>query len=154
MIDIKYANAYSEVLEILKYISIEEYNKIPKSKIEVFEANANKDYVVNYNPNKTLEEQNISEGGQAIIGILFRDYWATPKQREKILAKQNYDRQMIEEEKKKRYNPNDIFKKKENTEIIKMKPNSNLNELPVKVEKENLFKRIIMTIKKFFHLTK
>lgn len=29
MADIKYANAYSEVLEILKYIPIEDYNKIP-----------------------------------------------------------------------------------------------------------------------------
>ena len=37
MADIKYANAYSEVLEILKYIPIEDYNKIPKTKIELFE---------------------------------------------------------------------------------------------------------------------
>ncbi len=33
---------------------------------------------------------------KAIIAILFRDYWATPEQREKILAKQNYDRIQIE----------------------------------------------------------
>ena len=36
MIDIEYANAYSEVLEILKYIPIKDYNKIPKNKIELF----------------------------------------------------------------------------------------------------------------------
>ena len=30
MVDNKYAVAYSEVLEILKYIPIEDYNKIPE----------------------------------------------------------------------------------------------------------------------------
>ena len=53
MVDIKYANAYSEVLEILKYISIEDYNKIPKEKIELFKTNANYDYSFKYNQNKT-----------------------------------------------------------------------------------------------------
>ena len=32
MISVEYANAYSEVLEILKYISKEDYEKIPNSK--------------------------------------------------------------------------------------------------------------------------
>ena len=32
MVDVKYAVAYSEVLEILKHIPISEYNKIPKQK--------------------------------------------------------------------------------------------------------------------------
>lgn len=35
MISVEYANAYSEVLEILKYISKEDYEKIPNSKIEL-----------------------------------------------------------------------------------------------------------------------
>ena len=42
MADIQYANAYTEVLDILKYISKEDYEKIPKSKIKVFEENSNK----------------------------------------------------------------------------------------------------------------
>ena len=39
MVDINYANAYTEVLEILKYIPKEDYNKIPKNKIELYETN-------------------------------------------------------------------------------------------------------------------
>ena len=77
MVDIKYANAYSEVLEILKYIPVEDYNKIPKNKIELFKTNANNDYSFKYNPNKTLDEQNVSKTAKAIIAILFRDFWAT-----------------------------------------------------------------------------
>ena len=32
MVDIERANAYSEVLEILKYLTPEDYDKIPKEK--------------------------------------------------------------------------------------------------------------------------
>lgn len=109
MVDIKYANAYREVLEILKYIPVEDYNKIPKNKIELFKINANSDYSFKYNPDKTLEEQKISETAKGIIAILFRDYWATEIQRKKIIAKQNYDRMKLEERKRAKYNRNNIF---------------------------------------------
>ena len=111
MVDEKYSIAYSEVLEILKHISQEDYEKIPKSKIELYKENANKNYVFNYNPTKTLNEQNVSKIAKGIIAILFRDYWATPEQREKIIKKQNNDRIQIEKEKTKKYNP-DVFKSK------------------------------------------
>ena len=54
MINIEYANAYSEVLEILKYISKEDYEKIPISKIQLFETNQNKEYIFEYNPSSNL----------------------------------------------------------------------------------------------------
>ena len=99
MENIEYANAYSEVLEILKHISKEDYNKVPKQKIELFETNANKDYVFTYNPGKTLNEQNVSKTAKTIIAILFRDYWATETQKEKIIAKEKCDRDVLEEQK-------------------------------------------------------
>ena len=109
MVDIKYAVAYSEVLEILKYIPIEDYNKIPKDKIELFKTYADREYDFKYNPNRTLDEQNVSKIAKGIIAIFFRDYWATETQREKIIAKQKYDRMQLEEKKKEKYNPDDIF---------------------------------------------
>lgn len=113
MVSVEYANAYSEVLEILKYISKEDYEKIPNSKIELFETNHNKEYIFKYNPNRTLDEQNVSKTAKAIIAILFRDYWATEIQKEKIITKQNYDRKQLEEKKKERYNSDNLFKNNE-----------------------------------------
>ena len=113
MVSVEYANAYSEVLEILKYISKEDYEKIPNSKIQLFETNHNKEYIFKYNPNKTLDEQNVSKTAKAIIAILFRDYWATEIQKEKIITKQNYDRKQLEEKKKERYNSDNLFKNNE-----------------------------------------
>lgn len=118
MVSVKYANAYSEVLEILKYVSKEDYEKIPNSKIELFETNHNKEYVFKYNPNKTLDEQNVSKTAKAIIAILFRDYWATEIQKEKIINKQNYDRMKLEEEKRTRYNSDNLFKNNEKKVIM------------------------------------
>lgn len=139
MVDIKYANAYCEVLEILKYISLEEYNKIPKNKIELFEANANPEYAFSYNPDKTLDEQEVSKTAKGIIAILFRDYWATEQQREKILAKQSYDREKLEEEKRKEYNPDNLFKdkKKENMALTV-------------VENEKWYTKIVSFFKRVF----
>lgn len=112
MVDSKYANAYSEVLEILKYIPKEDYNKIPKTKIDVFKTNANTNYNFIYNPSKTLDEQDVSKIAKGIIAILFRDYWATEIQRERIINKQRNDRIKIEEEKREKYNIDILFKSK------------------------------------------
>lgn len=142
MLDEKYFIAYSEVLEILKHISKEDYEKIPKSKIELYKANANKDYVFNYNPTKTLDEQNVSKIAKGIIAILFRDYWATPEQREKIIRKQNNDRIQIEMEKAKKYNP-DVFKANKNKEEVK-------NKSLVKVEKQKWYEKVLVFIRNIF----
>ena len=106
----EYAIAYSEVLEILKHIPIEYYNKIPKEKLRLFEANADKEHGFKYDIDKTLEEQNVSNIAKGIIIILFRDYWATETQKNKIITKQKQDMIKLEEKKKEKYNPNNIFK--------------------------------------------
>ena len=153
MVDIKYANAYTEVLEILKYISREDYNKIPKKKIELFETNANDNYHFIYNPSKTLNEQNVSKIAKGIIAILFRDYWATNIQKEKIIAKQNYDRRIIEEQKIE-FNLDDIFKRKITSDFKETSDQNNIDNsnLPIEVKKQNLFQKIIVFIKQHLNL--
>jgi hypothetical protein len=143
MENIEYANAYSEVLEILKNISKEDYEKVPSEKIDLFEKNANKNYNFQYDTNLTLDEQNVSKRTKAIIAILFRDYWATPEQREKILAKQNYDRIQIEKNKQKQYNVDNIFKNKEK------KAETVENSVSMIEYKESIFSKI----KKWFKQT-
>ena len=151
MVDIKYANAYSEVLEILKYIPVEDYNKIPKNKIELFKTNANNDYSFNYNPYKTLEEQEVSKIAKGIIAILFRDYWATEIQREKIISKQKYDRIKIEEEKRAKYNT-DIFQDRNNhKQEQNIVEDISTNEVAMVEYKEPVFRKIINKIKEIFH---
>lgn len=137
-----YHKAYKEVIEILKYVPQESVNKIPKTMLETFEKKMDKDYVFNVDINKSFEEQNLLEETKDIFAVIFRDYWATPYQRERIKAKEKYDRQKIEEEKANKYNPDDIFKNKEKDNVVEN------NNLPVEIKKENFFKKLISFIKK------
>lgn len=143
MQNVEYANAYSEVLEILRYVSIDDFNKIPKEQIDFLKNNSNTDYDFFYNPYKTLDEQNVSKRAKAIIAIIFKDYWATDIQREKIIAKQNYDRMQLEKEKQARYSSNEIFKNKKRENI------GNSTETYAMIEyKETFIDKIIKKIKK------
>lgn len=148
MIDIEYANAYSEVLEILKYIPIEDYDKIPKNRINLFRAYANKDYAFCYDTTKTLDEQNVSKIAKGIIAILFRDYWATEIQKEKIIAKQNYDRMQIIEEKKENYNYDNIVNNNEKN-ILDDTDQEKKTDL-IEINKIKWYKKVWNSIINFF----
>lgn len=150
-----YHKAYKEVIEILKYVPQESVNKIPKTTLETFEKKMDKDYVFNIDINKSFEEQNLLEETKDIFAVIFRDYWATPYQRERIKAKEKYDRQKIEEEKANKYNPDDIFNKKikeQNKENTKQQnEEQTVNNLPVEY-KEKFYEKIINFFKKLFHI--
>ena len=150
-----YHKAYKEVIEILKYVPQESVNKIPKTMLETFEKKMDKDYVFNVDIIKSFEEQNLLEETKDIFAVIFRDYWATPYQRERIKVKEKYDRQKIEEEKANKYNPDDIFNKKikeQNKENTKQQnEEETVNNLPAEY-KEKFLKKIINFFKKLFHI--
>lgn len=149
MVKVEYANAYKEVLDILKYVSKEDLNKIPTKKIEMFSKYANYDYDFEYNPEITLKEQNVSDIAQTIIAILFRDYWTTSEQREKILKKEKYDMQLLEECKREKYNPNIIFDNKYKTNNCSSEEN-NPETAMVDVSNIKWYKKIWREIKNLF----
>lgn len=161
MANTEYAIAYKEVFEILKYIPQEDYNKIPNEKIELYKTMQDKSYNFKYDPSKTLDEQNATKRTKAIIGLLFRDYWATDIQREKILAKQKYERQKIEEEKIQNYQSENLFKKNsiyntsknsQNEKDIKQKEEKEVTL--VKYNEDNFITRLLNRIKKFLSKSK
>jgi len=123
MVSERYACAYKEVIEVLKYTKREDVNKIPQYKIVLWRQNMKKDYDFKIDTNKTLEEQNLSSEAKAIIANIFKKYWATDYQKERIEAKEKYDIEQMEKEKSEKYNTNDIFKNKNQNvkkeEIIK-----------------------------------
>ena len=155
MADIQYANAYTEVLDILRYISKEDYEKIPKSKIKIFEENSNKNYSFKYDVDKTLEEQNVSEIAKMIIAILCRDYWTTNEQRYIIIKKQREAREEQERQIRERIEQNRKIKE-DSLKVIDVSSDLDLDldysrgtNLEIYKE-ENIFKKIISKIKEIF----
>ena len=143
-----YQKAYKEILEILKYVPEESVKKIPQERRDMFEKEQLKTYDFQIDTSKTFEEQELLEETKAILANIFRDYWATPYQKERIEIKEKYDRQQSEEQKRKIYNPNDVFKNKNNRNPDFEK----LSNLPIEVKKESFFKKIINFFKKKFHI--
>ncbi len=151
MVSEEYAIAYKEVNEILKYIPKDDYEKIPKVKINLFETLSKKDYEFTYNPDLTLDEQNVSRRAKAIIAILFRDYWATEEQRKKIISRQNYERNLIEEEKRKKYDPNNIFKNNVEEKIESDTSAEDVATSPLpSIKKETFFDKFLNFFKNLF----
>lgn len=112
-----YSKAYKEVIEILNFVPKESVDKIPQTMLDTFKAKMAQNYNFKVDINKSFEEQELLDETKAIFANIFRDYWTTPYQKERIEAKEKDDRQKSEEEKSKKYNPNDLFKKKnENSE--------------------------------------
>lgn len=146
-----YAQAYAEVLEILKYIPKEEYNRIPKDKIEFYKENMDKSYNFSINPNIDLDKQNISLKANSILVDIYQEFFATEEQKiliDKIL----YENELAaEEEKRKKYNPDDIFKqdneKKESIKIEKVESSEALIEY-----KESFFTKLKKFIFKFLNI--
>jgi len=146
----KYAKAYTEVLELLKHIPEEELEKIPRSELQFYEDNCDKNYKYEYNQDLAVDQQTISKEANTVIVAIYMNYFANEKQKgiiEKIL-KQN----SIEEEKAKseKYDVNKIFEKnhqEQNNNAVQDK-----EKLPVDISKseDNFIKRIINKIKSLF----
>lgn len=138
-------NAYTEVYTILQDLNEEEYNKIPPEIIEAIRTNRNEKYEYDLDENLELKDHQMLPETKAILFNLFRDYLATPEQKEKIIRMQNEERQKNELKKQQQYNV-DVFANnaKEN---IKTKEKEQVELIEYK---ENIFKRILNKIKNFF----
>ena len=153
MIKNKYARAYTEVLEIIRYFPDEEYDKIPKEKIEFYKNNMDKDYKFIINPEIDLVKQNISKEAAAIIVTIFRDYFATEEQKEKLEELIRLNEKKSEIEKREKYNPNNIFKKANKCENTNLRINEN-NNIELIEYKESFFTRFKNFILKILHINK
>lgn len=139
------ACAYKEIYEILKIFPQELVAQIPQEKIRFFYNNMDNSYEYNISK-ETFDGQTMLEETRAILTILFRDYWATPTQREKILNYENSARNKLEEETRLKYNQDNLFKKKDKTNYVE----EHIEETAMVEYKENIFKKIINKILNIF----
>ena len=144
-----YPKAYKEVIEILKYLPEEDVKKIPEEMINMFEKNMDKEYKYTINKNKPFNKQNMLKETREILAILYKDYWANEKQKERINNKLKNDIIINEQEKNKNYNPNDIFKTEEKNDIQEKTEKESFNSL-IEHKENKCYKRILSFIKNIF----
>ena len=141
-------NAYQEAYTILQELDEEEYLKIPPEVIQALKENRNEEYNYELDEDQELKYQPMLPETKAILFNIFRDYLATPEQKEKIKKMQSEERAKLEIKKKEQYNTENMFKSntQQETQVEPVKE----TEALVKVKKENWLKKAIEKIKNLF----
>ena len=149
MVNERYSIAISETLHYLKGINQKDIDKIPNKFMIFLKENASNDYYCDFDYTKPLKELNLTKEARGIISMICLNYWCeTEEQKTEFKNYLSQNEKKYQEELRKKYSIDDIFKK-EGINNVQAQP-ENVNELPVKIEKENIFKRIFNFIKKFF----
>ena len=139
-----YADAYSEVLEVLRYIPREDYKKIPIKTIQLLKTNSNEKNDFIYNSALPFNKQNISKDAKIILAILYRNCWITEEDKKQLEQEEKEHIRAVEEEKRKKYNPDKIFEDKEKLIVQELKE----NRYPVVQEK--WYNKILNKIKQLW----
>ena len=145
MITKEFAEAFTEINEILKFLDKSEVQKIPYELRERFNKLQSKEYIVHINPSKRLDEQELKKETKDILVDLYVKYWCTDEARKEVnkILKDNYEKKHFEYRQK--YNPDDIFKNKNES-----KNYNEVQEVALAQYKESVFRKIINKISEFF----
>ena len=139
------SKVYSEVDEILNYIDSEYVEKIPLKVRTFFKEEKNEKHIPIIDIEKPLEEQNLNRDTIVILAILNYNYWCeSEEEKQEILKEWAENDSKYEAELREKYNPDNLFKKKENIE-------ENIKETAIVEYKElNFIQKLLRKIQKFF----
>ena len=137
--------AFTETIDIVKHMDKECAKKIPQAFLNILEENKDSKYKVKIDYSKGINEQNILHETRVILSIIYRDYICSAEDKRKFFA---MDRKIIKRNEQKKYNPDNLFKKKE---IVK-EETAEKNECKELIEykEENFIKRILRKIISLF----
>lgn len=147
MTNLNYYEGYTEVLEVLKYVSIDNYNKIPKKFITYMEENCSENYDFKYNIALPFEKQGLSNVAKNILAMIYRLFWADEEKKKELSEKDKLDMINEELEKQRKYNSDNLFANRKND--VKEKFEDDKTALSV-VVKEKWYMKIFRKIKSFF----
>ena len=145
---VEYKKSLSEVYELLKHIPMEARNKIPDEELKFYENSRDLNYEYIYDESLSLTDQKLMDITIMLMANIYVNYWAENKEALQLRDKKILSQ--IEEDKRKLYNPDDLFKKNKKHEEPKI--DNTCKEIVV-VKKENIINKIINKIKNLIGLT-
>lgn len=150
MVDRRYQRAFKEVNEVLLHTDTELTNKIPLKFRKFLEENMDKEYNFHIQENLSLEKQEISKETENILALIYRTYWATQEEKEDFIKKDEEERRINEEKLNNIFSNRQINKvETQNNPEGRVKENKEETQV-IKVEEENIIKKIISKIKRIF----
>ena len=143
-----YEDAYAEVIEVLNYIPMNEYKKIPKKYIEFMEENCSENSSFVYNIALPFDKQNISNTAKNILGMLFRLFIIDQTKKEELNNKEQKRRKQEELEKYIKYHPDNLFRNK--NKLLQAIGEKATEQVALVECKESVLKRIVKKILSIF----
>lgn len=142
----KYSKSATEVLDILKHTRKEDTEKIPREFIQFLEENRSEEYISNLDHTKQIKDMELTQETQDVLGFIYLKYWADQQSKESFRSKIREMEKAYQEEARKKYDPDNIFKKRE--EITKGYKDINLPKQII--EEQTVIQKIIRFIKRVF----
>ena len=146
-----YEKCLVELEEVLNHLDGNDYNKIPNELIDAIKSNKDKTYEWKYDETKSLKEQELDRNTIAMLSYINSEYLLNEDEKE--LMKKIYDmnEQKAEEEKRKKYNPDNLFENKQNNKMATNEETSETEELSlVEIKEEKWYQKVISYIKNLF----
>ena len=145
--NINYIKAYTEVNCLLEYLPQSYIEKLPKKLIDLIKKQSNEKFNIYIDTNKSLLDQNFSNKTKDLIAVIKYNYWSTDEERKQLKNIFYENENKYQEELLEKYNPNDIFKKREQRVKVTNPIDSNTQ---ITLYKENIFTKFLNKLKNLF----
>ena len=139
------SNTYEEIYEILSYMDKLTVMKVPENILKNISEKRNKNFKTKIDKNDLFNEENASKEAIDILCWIEYKFWMDNGRKNEIDRIKISKLTDIEKEKYEKYNPDNIFKKK-NTE-----ENKQINDVQlIEIKETSWFKRALEKILEFF----
>lgn len=141
--------AAKEMNILLENIVPNEYVlRIPQKFKDFLKEIEDKEHIFNIDLEKDIDEQDITEKTKDLITVIYRNYWCNEEERKNLDRILTENEREYQEELRKKYNPDDIFKKQkevnkvssENLSLIEYKSNRIFDKIKEFIK--NIFKKL------------
>lgn len=144
-----YEEAFTEVEEILKLMPIDLVSRIPAQLRQTISENKATNYKVIIK--EPLEEQKLKKETIVILGLMYRDFLASPEEREYLQLRDAEELKKIEQQMQEQYDIESVFNNKKRTKGLK--ENQTAKDLTLYKE-PNFLVRFFNIIKGIFNKNK
>ena len=117
-----YEEAFTEVEEVLKLMPIDLVSRIPAQLRQTISENKATNYKIVIK--EPLEEPKLKKETIVILGLIYRDFLASPEEREKLQIKDSEELRKIEQQMQEQYDVNNVFNNKKRYKILEENQNS------------------------------
>lgn len=112
-----YRIAATEILDIIEHLSLNATNKIPLQLLEFFKEVSMKDYKPKFDYSQGLEKISFTPKTKALLAMIYRNYLCSEEERKEFDKKLFENEEKYQQELREKYNPDNIFKNEEVSNI-------------------------------------